>query len=290
MSVSAAEVESERLPPGSAEHRRLLADFFITTHRHYDPEDIAWPVLAKDELERLSRLPFWQEAVSTENITSNTVTAAAALEPDTELRRAIELQGLEEHRHARLLATLTAHYGIQIEIPRPHTPVALEDEFLFAGFGECFDSFFAFGLFALAQESGVFPTALVRVFEPVMQEEARHILFFVNWVKSRRAQLPWWKRSGFRIRCGWIILKQIASRVKTARTLGGGANGGQISSDNFTLTAHQEVDTSITVHRLLEKCLMENERRLAPYDLRLSRPRLVPTLARMMYRLLPDRI
>lgn len=285
-----ADVPYPILPAGSPEHRRLLAEFFIATHLEYDPDGIAWPALAQEEFERLTRLPFWQEAVSTENITSNTVTAAAALERDPQLRRAIALQGLEERRHARLLAALTAHYGIPIEFPAPYTPAALEDEFLFAGFGECFDSFFAFGLFALARESGFFPAALVRVFEPVMQEEARHILFFVNWVRARRAQLPWWKRPGFRIRCAWIILKQIASRVRTARTLGDGANGGQSSSENFTLTAHQEVGASVTVHRLLEKCLTENDRRLAPYDPRLSRPRFVPGIARVLYRLLPERI
>lgn len=123
-----------------------------------------------------------------------------------------------------------------------------------------------------------------------MQEEARHILFFVNWVRARRAQLPRWKRPAFRIRCAWIILRQIASRVRTARTLGDGANGGQSSSENFTLTAHQEVGASVTVHQLLEKCLTEHDRRLAPYDPRLCRPRLVPGIARMLYRLLPERI
>ncbi|MGC8520041.1 MAG: ferritin-like domain-containing protein [Steroidobacteraceae bacterium] len=290
MSAVVADVRYKTLPAGSPAHRQVLAEFFIATHLEYDPDGIVWPTLAQEELERLTRLPFWQEAVSTENITSKTVTAAAALEHDPKLRRAIALQGLEEHRHGRLLAGLTAHYGIPIEFPAPHTPVALEAEFLFAGFGECFDAFFAFGLFALARDSGFFPAALARVFEPVMQEEARHILFFVNWVRARRAQLPWWKRPAFRIRCAWIIVKQIASRVKTARTLGGGANGGQISSENFTLTAHQEVGTSVTVHRLLEKCLMENARRLAPYDPRLSRPRLVPAIARMLYRLWPKRI
>ena len=287
MSVVPANIESESLAVGSAEHRRLLAEFFLDTHVEYVPEQMPWPALAEEELVRLRSLPFWQEAVSTENVTSNTVAAAAVLESDPLVRKAIELQGFEEMRHARLLVALTSHYRIAIEPPPRFTPRSLESDFLFAGFGECFDSFFAFGLFALARESGFFPPALVRVFEPVMQEEARHILFFVNWVKYRRSQLPWGRRPGFRLRCAWIILKQVASRVKTARSMGKPQTAAAASGENFTLTAHQDLGTQVTLHRLLELCLTENERRMAEYDARLKRPRLVPGIARALLRLIP---
>ena len=272
---------------GSAEHRRGLARFFIDTYIDYEPEKIRWPHLGEAERSRLAGLPFWQEAVSTESRTSGKVLAAAQLESDAELRKAIELQGFEENRHARLLAELTSHYRIPIETPPPHVPQSLEDEFLLAGFGECFDSFFAFGLISIAQDSGFFTPELVQIFEPVVQEEARHILFFVNWVKYRRAQLPWWKRPLFRLRCGYLILKQVASRVATAKRFGGGDSS---SSDNFTLTSHQDLGSNLTLHGLLGRCLAENERRMAPYDPRLLRPRLVPSLARLLYRLLPSRV
>jgi hypothetical protein len=39
-------------------------------------------------------------------------------------------------------------------------------------------------------ESGYFSSDLSAIFEPVVQEEARHILLFVNWVNHRRTQLP----------------------------------------------------------------------------------------------------
>lgn len=278
-------VESNKLAAGSAEHRALLARFFIESHVSYVPEKIQWPVLQEADRARLVQLPFWQEAVATENITSSTVAAAAALEADPDVREAIVMQGLEEKRHARLLVSLTSHYRIAVESPAAYEPRSLESDFLFAGFGECFDSFFAFGLFAIARQSGYFPPALVEIFEPVVQEEARHILFFVNWVKYRRSRLSWWQRPLFRARCAWIILKQVASRVKTARTMSAAP-----PTDNFTLSAHQQLGESITLHRLLGLCLSENERRMSPYDERLSRPRLVPAIARFAYRILPTRL
>ena len=287
MSVVPANIESENLAVGSADHRRLLGRFFLDTHIDYVPEQMQWPALADEELARLRSLPFWQEAVSTENVTSNTVAAAAALEADPLVRKAIELQGFEEMRHAHLLIALTSHYRIPVEPPPRFAPRSLENDFLFAGFGECFDSFFAFGLFALARDSGFFPAGLVKVFEPVMQEEARHILFFVNWVKYRRAQLPWWRRPAYRLRCARIIVKQLASRLKTARSMGKPQPKAAGSSENFTLTAHQDLGAQVTLRRLLGLCLKENERRMAKYDSRLKRPRLVPGIADVLWRVLP---
>jgi hypothetical protein len=269
---------------GSAEHRHILARFFLDSHVDYVPEAIIWPRLNDSSLARLTGMQFWQEAVSTENITSNTVSAAARLEADPEIRKAIEMQGFEENRHARLLVALTSHYRIKVDMPPRFEPRSLENAFLRAGFGECFDSFFAFGLFALAQQSANFAPELIAIFEPVVQEEARHILFFVNWVKYRRSQLPWWKRPAFRLRCARLILDQVASRTKTARSMGGTGN----SSDNFTLSARQEMGESVTLRSLLKLCLHENERRMAPYDARLLRPRLVPAIAKLIHRLLPS--
>jgi hypothetical protein len=278
---------------GSFEHRKLLARFFLDTHLNYTPEAIEWPQLAEDERARLAAMSFWQEAVSTENETSNTVAAAAALEPDPEIRKAIELQGFEENRHARLLLGLTANYRIPVQQPPRYIPKKLEENFLSAGYGECLDSFFAFGLFALAQESRFFTQALIEVFEPVVQEEARHILFFVNWVRYRRSLLPWWQRPLFRLRCGLIIFQKLLSRIRTARTMSGDSGQGAAkpnSDTSFTLTAAGQVGEPITLRRLLRMCLAENDRRMNVYDSRLLRPRLVPSMVKLALKVLPKNI
>jgi hypothetical protein len=164
----------------------------------------------------------------------------------------------------------------------PHLPPSrsLEHDFLYAGFGECFDSFFAFGLFEVARRSGYFPAELTRIFEPIVQEEARHILFFVNWVRYRRRRLPWWRRPLFRLRCGAVILQQVASRVRTARAMATSQKKAAPDAENFTLSAHQDLSESIGIRELLQHCLRENHRRMDVYDVRLLRPRLVPRLVR----------
>ncbi|MDA8350609.1 MAG: ferritin-like domain-containing protein, partial [Pseudomonadota bacterium] len=49
----------------------------------------------------------------------------------------------------------------------------------------------------------------------------------------------------------------------------------------------QDLGAPVTLHGLLGKCLEENDRRMARYDARLLRPRLVPAIARVLYRVLP---
>jgi hypothetical protein len=265
---------------GSQEHKELFCQFFLDTHVAFEPATITWPEIDEDSLKRLHSLPVWNEAVATERAATRTIQAWVPFESDALIREAIALQGYEEARHAAIIQGLTTHYGIPVSPPlRLPVPADPEWAFMRLGYSECFDAFFTFALFAIARDSGFFPAGLVEKFEPVMQEEARHILFFVNWEAYRQAQRPLWQRprSVWRGALGRVL--QVWRRVQ-------GAMGARADKD-FTMKGHQSIRMDITPRRFLELCLAENAQRLDRYDTRLLRPRLVPTIAQALCKVLP---
>lgn len=273
--------------PGSDEHKALFCRTFVNSHEPYEPGAIVWPALDELARRRLASLPIWSEAVNTERETALKVHAMARAERDPVIAEAIAVQAYEEARHASLLVRLTAHYGIRVAArPEPPPPADPEWAFLGVGFAECFDSFFAFGLFALARDSGFLPPALIRIFDPIMQEEARHILFFENWKRYRRVRTPAWARPPQMFQNGLAASLQIVARVRLALELGGAPDDPASVDDNFLLSGAQAFG-EIAPRTFVDTCLRENERRLAPYDPRLLRPRMAPTAARMVRRLLP---
>jgi hypothetical protein len=270
----------QQITIGSQDHKELMCRFFIDSHTAFDPATVRWPELTTEELAQLRALPFWAEAVATECTTACTIQALAPLETDPLLHDAIALQGYEEQRHAALLQHLTSYYGIAaMPPPTPQPPADVELAFLCTGYSECFDAFFTFALFAIARDTGFFPAALVDIFEPVMQEEARHILFFVNWEAYHQARRPFWQRPRHLWRGAVGRGLQVWHRLQLARGIGG--------QGYFTLKGHQALSVAMSPRRFLELCLHENHRRLAPYDARLLRPRLVPGLATVLSRILP---
>lgn len=265
---------------GSEAHKKLFCQFFIESHVVFDPAAIAWPRLQEEDLARLRSLPFWEQAVTTERQTALTIQAWAAHESDPLLQRAIALQGVEEQRHAALLEGFVAHYGLAVlSAASPQGPGDAEWAFLRTGYSECFDAFFTFALFAIARDSGFFPSALVQLFEPIMQEEARHILFFVNWEAYRQARQPWWRRPRQLWRGAYGRGAQMWYRLRMAQ--------GLRQSGDFTVKGHQALPTALSPRQFLQLCLDENARRLGLYDTRLLRPRLAPTLARALCHVLP---
>jgi hypothetical protein len=277
------------IAPGSEAHKAAFCHMLLDTHNPYKPSIIDWPVLDPDTRDRLIALPIWDIAVQTEGKARLRVLSYADLVDDPLLRRAVELDGFEEGRHKEVLSNLVQAYGIRLapepEYLRPRDP---EWAFMVTGFSECIDSFFAFGLFALAKSSGFFPPALVDTFEPVMQEEGRHILFFVNWAAWHKRNLPLWQRPLFaaKVLAVWVFL--IWERIGIARSVGsaGDAASGTVPQDNnFTLTGSKAVGAvDLSVATLIDICLEENERRLSGYDARLLRPSLVPRLMRFARR------
>ncbi len=264
---------------GSDEHKRAFCRSFVDTHVPFRPEDIALPDLDAESLARLSALPIWNEAVRTEAETALKVQTLGAFDPDPVLGEAISLQGYEEGRHAALLRRLTTHYGIPVDaFPPPRPPRNPRWAFVSTGYGECIDSFFAFGLFAIGRRSRYFPDAFIEIFEPIMQEEARHILFVVNWVAYLRARTPWIARPAFDARFLWALAGQLAEHARHALRVG--TSGSQ---EGFTMTSHGAFG-DLSARSFLELCLSENDRRLSSYDERLLRPRLVPGAVRLALR------
>jgi hypothetical protein len=266
---------------GSEEHKTLFSRMLLDTFNPYKPAIIDWPPLDAEARERLISLPIWDIAVQTEGKASLHVKTYAKSIADPLLKEAIELNGFEEGRHKTVLANLVAAYGIKLA-PEPlySAPRAAQWAFMVTGYSECIDSFFAFGLFELARRSGYFPPELVGTFEPVMQEEGRHITFFVNWVAWHRRNLRWWKKPFFQAKIIGVWIFLVWERLGIARNLNGAPQ-----DRNFTVNGSKSLADEITLPELLKVCLSENDRRLAPYDPRLLRPTLVPSLARLALRL-----
>ena len=272
---------------GSEAHKAAFCRMLLDTHNPYKPSIIDWPALDDAARERLVNLPIWDIAVQTEGKARLRVLSYAKRIDDRLLRQAVELDGFEEGRHKEVLSNLVQAYGIRL-LPEPEyrPPRDPEWAFMVTGYSECIDSFFAFGLFALAKRSGFFPAALVDTFEPVMQEEGRHILFFVNWVAWHKRKLPLWRRAFFMAKVVAVWLFLIWERIGIVRGVRGDSGSTATRQDNnFTLTGGKAVGAvDLSVAGLIDVCLEENDRRLAGYDPRLVRPNFIPRLMRFVRR------
>ncbi|HTZ34870.1 MAG TPA: ferritin-like domain-containing protein [Stellaceae bacterium] len=276
---------SGRIAPGSEEHKTAFCRMLLDTHNPYKPAVLAWPRLDEDARARLLSLPIWNIAVQTEGKAKVRALSYAERTADPLLREAIALDAFEEGRHKEVLGKLVAAYDIALD-PEPEykPPRHPEWAWMTLGFSECIDSFFAFGLFAVAKESAFFPLELVETFEPVIQEEARHILFFVNWAAWHYRNLRWWQKPWWWARIVAVWVRLVRERIGLARGIGADKDE-KPQDNNFTVTGGKAVTgVDLPIARLIDICLAENERRMAGYDRRLLRPMTVPRLVRFARR------
>jgi hypothetical protein len=268
--------------PGSEAHKTLFCRMLLDTHNAYKPAVIDWPKLDDDTRGRLVALPIWDIAVQTEGKAKTRVLAYGARIADPLLKKAIDLNGFEEGRHKEVLSNLVEAYGIRLDPEPPYaSPRDPEWAFMVTGYSECIDSFFAFGLFEVAKRSGFFPPDLVATFEPVMQEEGRHILFFVNWAAWHRRNLAWWKKPWFLAKTAAVWAFLVWERIGIARGL-----GQPRPDNNFTVTGTKSIGIELETADLMRICLAENARRLGGYDARLLRPMTVPRLVGLALRVM----
>jgi hypothetical protein len=275
--------ESARIALGSEAHKVLFSRTLLDTFDPYRPAVLDWPRLDAVSQARLTSLPIWDIAVQTENKAGATMQNYADIVADPLVRKALDLNAFEERRHRAVLSCLVATYGIVLA-PEPPLVVPSDRQwaYMVTGFAECFDSFFAFGLFETARRSGFFPMELVQTFEPVIQEEGRHILFFINWVAWHRRQLGPLERIAFefRVLAVWLAIARDRIGIASGLKEKGPARRDKPLDSNFTVSSASAFGPDLDLREFLKLCLAENDRRLGLYDRRLVRPMLVPRLVR----------
>src|SRR5262245_11694933 len=260
---------------GSEAHKQLFCRTFLDHHLPYEPARLAWPVLHPESLALLRGLPFWTHAVQAEVNAGPMIMACAAREPDPLMRQALELQAFEETRHARIIKHMIGLYGLPADEVRAEEPADPLDSFIDFGFEECLDSFGAFGLFKLAREHLSVPKSLFDIFDQVMQEEATHIVFFLNWFAHRetnRGPLSRAMRHPEALRRYARALRKLAALTRSDDAPEG---------KDFIVSGASAFIDNLTPRAVLAACLEENARRLAEFDRRLLVPRLAPRLGRL---------
>ena len=263
---------------GDPTHFAMLTRLLLDTYNPYKPAVLDWPKLDADTRARIISLPIWDIAVQTEIKASARIEAFAKTVRDPLLRVALLHMAGEEARHREVLSRLVAAYDIPMQPDEDYVlPNDAEWGFMVTGYSECIDSFFAYGLFEMANRSGYFPPELVETFEPVVQEEGRHILFFMNWIAWHKATMPLWRRPYFALKTAAVWAFLIWERIGIARAV----DGLEGADANFTMNGSKALSDEMDPAVLMDICLEQDKKRMAGYDPRLKRPTTMPKLTRI---------
>lgn len=255
---------------GSDEHKELFCRSFIDSHVAYEPQELSWPRLDEASVTFLRSIPVWTTALEVEVNAGALLRAFAQTQPDALVREALALQGYEEDRHGRMITALIDRYGLPAGAVAGNGRLSRR-EFLAFGYGECLDSFFGFGIFRIACNAKVVSEDLTNLFSRVIFEEARHIVFFVNWVAYDCA------RRGLRLpvmRMGASVYGYASAALRTMR------RATSVNRNDRGMTLAGDVFSGLTLTQFLQTALAENDLYMSTFDPRLLRPRLVPALAR----------
>jgi hypothetical protein len=273
-----------RMKIGTDAHKELFCRSFMQAHNPYVVANLPWPELDEASLARLRSVPFWDEVFFAERRAGAMVRAYAETIQDPLVREAIDLQGFEEARHADLIRHMIDLYDIPAsDRPISKLPADIETGFLDFGFGECVDSFLGFGAYSFGKRAQFLPDSLFAILATLLEEEVRHIVFFVNWVAYRQAQRGRGAAPLRALHSLWFHGRAVARHVQDIRD--GQKNKVEVPTEErdrakFSATQADIFPGGFNARAFLAECLSENARRMEVFDPRLLRPSLMPGLAR----------
>jgi len=135
------------------------------------------------------------------------------------------------------------------------------------------------------------PEAFFTIFDPILDEEARHMVFFVNWIAYKQVHAgKSWQRP---LHSLWQYTSALQRRLDNLGSMGKPSGSGKgKTKKGFTATGAKSFMAGLTLEKFLAACLEENAKRMSAYDERLLRPDFLPIMAQLgcsTLKLLPKR-
>ncbi|MGF1600777.1 MAG: hypothetical protein ACFCU8_01950 [Thermosynechococcaceae cyanobacterium] len=263
---------------GSYEHRKVFCQALTDHHIKYDLDQIPWPQLTEQDLQRLREIPFWSKVLQQKRQMASIARKVALQTKPTKLKGAITLLAQETGRQVRLIERMMEFYQIpKVSIPTDDPPNALPPVLMDIAFDQYLDAYILWGWFALAREQQFLPEALLDVWEPILDEDARHSIFFANWTAGQRFSMSDNLR---RLRTLW---------QHVGRFIGLFDRFGRHIEDATLPKTASTADIfmgQLTAARLLQHCLDAHDQRLASVEPPLVKPQLAPELTQWLLRIL----
>lgn len=256
---------------GSISHRDAFCHLIIDAHERYDTSGLTWPDLSPEQRATLSQIPIWAAAIGDEGDTGCMQKDYADSLDDPLVRHAIATQALEEQRHARIFRSLLARY----DIPSPQEPRldpatgSLEAEFIRAGYRECMDVALGYGFYRAARRAALFPEEFFDIFDRFLDEESRHIVFFVNWMAYRRTRHD----------PGATLLSTLRGYTAAAARLKRSASA---AARHYAQSSLGRQLGAKSVGELLRDCAEEHRARMTAIPQQLLRPKVLPVLTGLL--------
>jgi hypothetical protein len=273
---------------GSVEHRDLVCREFINSFKSYEVGDLQWPELDRVSASRIRAMPFWNDALRAEQIAADRARRMAEAETDHVVREALALLAYEKGRAAGLIESLMQRYGIKIQRFRGERRRGPEWGYMRNGFIEIYDMLLAFGLFRLGAQAQYLPAALLAIFEDLMAEEARHVIFFHNWTILRMRRMPFHQQPLVMVRRAVALSLSTVSRLQTGMLIAL-SRPFKEPADHFVMWAPSRLlGNAVSFRRFVEIGVGEFDRRMAAFDPSLPRPWLAPAMLRLATHLLRD--
>jgi hypothetical protein len=118
---------------------------------------------------------------------------------------------------------------------------------------------------------------MFNIFDLLLQEEARHIVFFVNWVAYLQVQ----RGRGARPLRAATSLWYYGRAVQGMLALVNRSSEGEEAGNDFAATEASVFLGDFSIERLIAECLSENDRRMSSFEPELLRPQLLPSIAKV---------